>query len=82
MRTRIFKSGNSMAVRIPKELAFDSLVEDVEIERVGEVLSISPVRRKRLSGVMAVFASFSTDFMEGGREINRQKKRDWGSLAD
>jgi virulence-associated protein VagC len=35
MLTRVFKSGNSMAVRIPKELAFPAEVQDVEIERLG-----------------------------------------------
>lgn len=38
MRTRIFKSGNSLAVRIPKELAFLDPADEVEIERVGSTL--------------------------------------------
>ena len=35
MLTRIFKSGNSLAVRIPKELAFEDTIQEVEIERIG-----------------------------------------------
>ena len=82
MQSRIFKSGNSLAVRIPKEIAFDEAVQDVEIERHGEVLTVRPVKRKTLSGVMKVFASFSADFMAGGREVHRHKERDWSALDE
>ena len=81
MLTRIFKSGNSMAVRIPKEIAFDAGVPEVEIERRGEVVSIRPAKRKSLAGVMRVFASFSPDFMADGRAARRQKERDWAGPA-
>ncbi|NCP80740.1 MAG: AbrB/MazE/SpoVT family DNA-binding domain-containing protein, partial [Rhodoferax sp.] len=43
MLTRVFKSGNSLAVRIPKELAFADGAQDVEIERVGNTLVLRPV---------------------------------------
>ena len=36
MLTRVFKSGNSLAVRIPKELAIVEASQDVEIEKVGD----------------------------------------------
>jgi antitoxin VapB len=32
---RVFKSGNALAVRIPKELGFVDADQDVEVERVG-----------------------------------------------
>lgn len=35
MLTRVFKSGNSLAVRIPKEMGFVDAAQDVEVERVG-----------------------------------------------
>jgi antitoxin VapB len=41
--SRTFKSGNSVAVRLPKEVAFEPGVE-VTIDRVGEVLTIRPKR--------------------------------------
>lgn len=78
MLTRIFKSGNSLAVRIPKELAFAEAPRDVEIERVGDTLVIRPVERRSLAGVMEKFAAFSPDFMSEGREFHEQKERDWG----
>jgi len=43
--SRTFRSGNSDAVRLPKEITFGPGVE-VEIERKGDVVTISP---KRLS---------------------------------
>ena len=51
MLSRIFKSGNSQAVRIPKELAFAEGALDVEIERRGETLLIRPVSKASLGGV-------------------------------
>jgi antitoxin VapB len=42
--TRAFKSGNSQAVRIPAELAYSDLSQDLRISRVGEVIVIFPAR--------------------------------------
>lgn len=47
MITKVFKSGNSQAVRIPKEL---SLPEgDVEILKRGDELVIRPVKKQSAS---------------------------------
>jgi antitoxin VapB len=78
MLTRIFKSGNSLAVRIPKELAIVDSAQDVEIERVGNTLVVRPVAQQTLGGIGEVFALFSSDFMAGGREFNEEYERDWG----
>ena len=59
MLTRMFKSGNSLAVRIPKELAFLGSADEVEIERVGNTLVLRPVERETLADVPAILASFS-----------------------
>ena len=66
MRTRIFKSGNSQAVRIPKELQFERLDVDYEIERQGDQLVIRPIGEP-LTNAMELFAAFSNDFMADGR---------------
>lgn len=42
-RTRTFKSGNSQAIRLPKDLAYPDGTELV-VERAGDVITISPVR--------------------------------------
>lgn len=71
--TKVFRNGNSQAVRIPAVLAFDT--EEVEIERVGEELHIRPVRPS-LSGLAACLAAFSPDFMEGVERDLEQAERE------
>ncbi len=77
MLTRVFKSGNSIAVRIPSELAFLEPATDVEIERVGDSLVLRPIGRKTLADLPAILSAFSPDFMAQGREVHEQKERDW-----
>jgi antitoxin VapB len=43
-RTRAFKSGNSQAIRIPAELAYAETDMDLEISRLGDVITIFPAR--------------------------------------
>ena len=73
--TRAFKNGNSQAVRIPADLAYERTDIELEIERVGDELRIRPVRRS-LSGVLHKFAQFSQDFMAEGRGSQEQAPRD------
>ena len=77
MLTRVFKSGNSLAVRIPKELAIVEAAQEVEIEQVGNTLVVRPVEARTLAGIGEIFAMFSPDFMAGGREFHEQRERDW-----
>jgi len=73
--TRIFKNGNSQAVRIPAELAFDTTETEMEIERVGDELRVRPLRRS-LAGVLDRFARFDAAFMAEGRGDHEQIERD------
>jgi antitoxin VapB len=77
MLTRVFKSGNSLAVRIPKELGFSEPNQDVEIERQGNALIIRPVEKRSLAGLMDKFAAFPRDFMAEGPEFHEENERDW-----
>ena len=43
VKTRAFRSGNSEAVRIPREMAFGEGVE-LALERCGDLLTIRPIR--------------------------------------
>jgi antitoxin VapB len=52
--TRAFKSGNSQAVRIPAELAYVDLTQDLKITRLGDVITIYPVRRSLKEGIAAL----------------------------
>ena len=82
MLTRVFKSGNSLAVRIPKELAIVEASQDVEIEKVGNTLVLRPVERRKLTGLAEAFAMFTPDFMAEGREFHEQKERDWSGFGE
>ncbi len=77
MLTRVFKSGNSLAVRIPKELNFVDAAQDVEVERVGNTLVLRPVAQQTLGNIGDVFAMFSPDFMAQGRDMYEEHERDW-----
>lgn len=73
--TRVFKNGNSQAVRIPADLAYDRMDIDLEIERIGDEIRIRPARRS-LAGVLAKFARFSPEFLDEGRGDQEQAERD------
>ncbi len=73
--TKLFRNGNSQAVRIPAELAYGNWDLDLVIERKGDELRIRPARR-RMGDVMAKLASFSEDFMAQGRGQNVEGDRE------
>jgi len=73
--TRAFRNGNSQAVRIPADLAYERTDVELEIERVGDEIRIRPARRS-LSGVLDKFSRFSADFMAEGRGEHAQAERD------
>ena len=54
--TRAFKSGNSQAVRIPAELAYDDTNIELSIDRYGDVIVIAPVRQNLKEMVEALRA--------------------------
>ncbi len=71
--TRVFKSGNSQAVRLPKEFQFD--VDEVEIFRRGDEVVL---RKKALNLAPAfeLLAGLPDDFMEGSREDAPPQERE------
>ena len=74
-KTKLFKNGNSQAVRIPSELAYLSWDIDLVIEREGDELRIRPAQR-RMGDVLAKLARFSPDFMAEGRGENAEGERE------
>ena len=84
MRTRVFRSGNSQAVRIPVELQLPAEVSEVEIEAMpgGELLIRPAVRR--LTGLAENFSAMGALgwFPNGQRpDPGEEFERDWGALA-
>lgn len=75
VKTKLFKNGNSQAVRIPAELAYGSWDMELVIERQGDELRIRPAR-KRMGDVLATLAQFSPDFMSEGRGMNIEGSRE------
>ncbi|HEY0123410.1 MAG TPA: type II toxin-antitoxin system VapB family antitoxin [Rhizobium sp.] len=73
--TKVFKNGNSQAVRIPAEIAYERTDMELEIERVGDEIRIRPVRQS-LAGVLDVFARFSPNFMSEGTGDQEQDERE------
>lgn len=81
MRTRVFRSGNSLAVRIPKELGFVDAAQDVDVERVGNTLVLRRVAQETLADLGEIFAMFSPSFMAEGREFYEEQERDWSGTG-
>jgi len=73
--TKLFKNGNSQAVRIPAELAYSSWDVELVIERLGDELRIRPAQR-RMGDVLGKLAKFSSDFMVHGRGENIEGERE------
>ena len=73
--TRVFRNGNSQAVRIPADLAYERSDIELEIERVGDEIRIRPMRRP-LTCVLEKFAKFGPDFMSEGRGDQEQAERE------
>lgn len=69
---KIFRSGNSQAVRIPKE--FQMQGDEVEIERKGELLLLRP-KRKSWDSFSESLDNFTDDFMRDGRNQGQVQKR-------
>jgi antitoxin VapB len=63
--TRTFKSGNSIAVRIPREFNLEA-GKTLEIKRRGNELILIE-QEETLAGLIDAFKSFPADFFEGGR---------------
>lgn len=62
---KIFKNGNSQAVRLPKEFQFD--VSEVQIFQRGDEVVLKK-RPQNLERVFNLLTELSDDFMEDGRE--------------
>ncbi len=70
---RVFQSGNSQAVRLPKEFRFNA--EQVEIFRQGNDI----VLRERPASAAAIFDALTNlpaDFMEAGRADTPPQERE------
>lgn len=73
---KVFKSGNSQAVRLPKEFRFS--VDEVEVSREGDaiILRPHPENSQGWSSLRtALKRGVSEDFMRDGREQPKEQDR-------
>lgn len=71
-KTRLFMSGNSQAVRIPREFQLEG--DEVEIQRRGNTLIIRP-KKQTWQPLTDSLVLFTSDFMEEGRVQPTLQKR-------
>jgi antitoxin VapB len=73
-RTKVFRSGNSQAVRLPKDFRVE--VDEVELFRQGEDI----ILRKKPSNLLSAFQALAA--VEGTiqREQARMQERDFAAL--
>lgn len=72
---KVFQSGNSQAVRLPKEFQFK--VKEVEIFRRGDEVVLRKKRKKKsLADVVRELPTVSEDFMSEGRQQPPVQKRE------
>ena len=70
--TRVFRSGNSQAVRIPKQFQVDA--DEMEITRRGEELVLRK-RPRSLAEAYELLTGLSKDFLASGRKQSKPQKR-------
>jgi antitoxin VapB len=75
--SKTFKSGNSEALRLPKEVALGPNVE-VTIRKVGDTLTISPKRKKTVAGLIAALERLPRPDKPWKRERIIFPDRKWG----
>jgi len=72
-KARIFKSGNSQAVRLPKEFRFK--VKEVEISRRGDEIILREPKHS-LADAFDALASMPVDFFADGRKDPPPEERE------
>jgi len=70
---RVFRSGNSQAVRLPKEFQVKS--KELEIFRRGEEIVLRE-KQKGLGRAFDIIANLPEDFLSEGRKDTPPQKRD------
>ena len=76
---RVSKSGNSLAVRISKELAFVGCAQDVDMEQVGNALVLRSVVQVTIGDLSLILSMLGPNAMGAGREFHEQSERDWSA---
>lgn len=73
LSTKVFTSGNSQAIRLPKEYQLDE--KEMFIQKVGSAIILFP-KKNPWEAFERSLAEFSDDFMKQGREQPERQQRD------
>lgn len=74
--SRVFKSGNSQAVRIPVEVAFDSNDMEVTVTRSGDKLIIEP-KRQSVAEMVAILRALPPESRFEPIERTQTRETKW-----
>ena len=72
-KAKLFKNGNSQAVRLPKEFRLPG--NEVKIYKEGDRLILEPIKMT-WDVMFEALDEFPEDFMEGGRNQPEAQKRE------
>ncbi|MDR3478813.1 MAG: type II toxin-antitoxin system VapB family antitoxin [Gammaproteobacteria bacterium] len=70
---KLFKNGQSQAVRLPKEFRFEG--EEVYIKKMGKVIILMPIKNP-WGPLFNSINKFSDDFMDSRAQPTQQERED------
>jgi antitoxin VapB len=73
IKAKVFKNGNSQAIRLPKEFAFKT--KEVCVKQIGSLVVLFQEERDPWKGFRDCLEGFSKDFMDFPRDQGRLEKR-------
>lgn len=73
LSSKVFTSGNSQAIRLPKEYQVDD--KEMFIQKIGNTILLFP-KKNPWETFEKSLSEFSDDFMSNGREQPEIQKRD------
>lgn len=72
-KAKLFKNGQSQAVRLPRECRFDG--DEVYVKKAGDVVFLIPVKNS-WNSLLESLDNFSDDFMTDRAQPEQQQVRD------
>jgi antitoxin VapB len=73
LSSKVFTSGNSQAIRLPKEYQVDE--KELFIQKIGNTIILFP-KKNPWESFERSLREFSDDFMEDGRQQPEMQKRE------
>ncbi len=71
---KVFRSGNSQAVRLPRDVRFPEHVREVQVDRRGDALVLSPVAAEAFDEAFWSVLGSMPDFRRPRQRRQRRKR--------